>query len=161
MRKNLVALFLLSLVLLSGCLKDPIQEDLLNYVNTEMKSANELENKALTAYESVTGANFSNDQVLYNTLQNEVIPSYEQFIKELKAVKINTDELRKIHAIYIQAAETQFKAFEVIIEALENQDPALVEEANSILDQSRIQINDYKKKLYELAEDHNVNLEQN
>lgn len=158
MRKSLVILFLFTLVILSGCFNDPIQDDLLNYVNSDMKTAYELEKKAVSAYESVTGTNFSNDQVLYDTLQNEVIPTYEQFIKELKAIKVETDELKKIHAIYIKGAETQYRAFKVIIEALENQDPALIEEANAILEQGRNQISDYQNKLDQLAEEHNVNL---
>lgn len=161
MRKSLVFLVLFTLVILSGCFKDPIQDDLLNYVNSDMKTAYELEKKAVTAYESVTGPNFSNDQLLYDTLQNEVIPTYEQFIKELKAIKVETDELKKIHAIYIKGAETQFQAFEVIIEALENQDPALIEEANAILEQGRNQISDYQSKLDQLAKEHNVKLKKN
>lgn len=159
MRKRLAVLFLIALVMLSACIKDPIQDDLLNYVNTEMTTAYELEKKAVNAYESVTGANFTNDQVLYDTLQNDVIPTYKQFLIELKDVKIESKELQKIHDIYIKAAETQFKAFEVIIEALENQDPALVNQANDILEQGRNQINEYQNKLDKLAKEHNVNLE--
>ncbi|WP_147534772.1 hypothetical protein [Bacillus marasmi] len=159
MRKSLAFLFLIAFVLLSGCLKDPIQEDILNYVNSELSQAHKLEKKAVTAYESVTGANFTNDQALYDALQNEVIPTYKQFLQELKAVKIETEELEKIHDIYIKAAETQLEAFEVIIQALENQNPVLINQANDMLEQGRNQISDYQKKLDNLAQEHNVNLE--
>lgn len=158
LRKSLSVLILFALIILSSCQNDPIQDELLNYVNTEMITAHDLEKKAVTAYESVTGVNFTNDGVLYDTLQNEVIPTYEKFLKELHSVKLETDELKDIHDIYINAAETQYEAFGVIIEALEQQDPALVQEANALLEQGRDQINDYQSKLNALAEEHNVNL---
>ncbi|MGJ7922376.1 hypothetical protein [Neobacillus sp. LXY-4] len=150
--------FFSALFLLTGCFNDPVQNDLLNYVNKEMTPAYELENKAVLAYESVTGANFLNDQALYDALQMEVIPNYQKFLKEIKSVKIETDELKEIHKLYISGAETQYKAFTTILEALETQDPKLIEEANDLLNQGKKQINDYLNKLDKLADEHNVEL---
>ncbi|MCM3727176.1 hypothetical protein M3226_15965 [Neobacillus cucumis] len=160
MKKGLLAIVLPLILLLSGCFSDPVQDDLLNYVNKEMKQAGKLEAAAVSAYEGVSGANYKDDQTMYDALTKEVIPNYNEFIKELDTVKIETDELREIHEIYIEGADIQFKAFATIKQALEEQDPALVQEANDMLADAREHIRDYKSKLNKLAKDHDVKINQ-
>ncbi|MFK9092156.1 hypothetical protein [Bacillus salipaludis] len=158
--KKWLFVFVLPLIfLLSGCLGDPVQDDLVNYVNHEMKDAGKLESSAVSAYESVTGANYQDDQQLYDVLLNEVIPTYSEFVRELDSVNIETDEVKKIHEIYIQGADIQFNAFAKIKQALEEQNAGLVQEANDMLADARKHIRDYKNKLTKLAKEHDVKLE--
>ncbi|PFN99433.1 hypothetical protein COJ85_19805 [Bacillus sp. AFS076308] len=160
MKKGLLAIVLPFILLVSGCFSDPVQDDLLNYVNKEMKQAGKLEAAAVSAYEGVSGANYKDDQTMYDALTKEVIPNYNEFIKELDSVKIETDELQGIHEIYIEGADIQYKAFVTIKQALEEQDPALVQEANDMLADAREHIRDYKSKLNKLAKDHDVKINQ-
>ncbi|MEH7548054.1 hypothetical protein [Neobacillus vireti] len=160
MKTGLLAIVLPFILLLSGCFRDPVQDDLLNYVNKEMKQAGKLEAAAVSAYEGVSGANYQDDQTMYDALTKEVIPNYNEFIKELDSVKIETDELQEIHEIYIVGADIQYKAFVTIKQALEEQDPALVQEANDMLADARNHIRDYKNKLNKLAKDHDVKINQ-
>lgn len=160
MKKGLLAIVLPFILLVSGCFSDPVQDDLLNYVNKEMKQAGKLEAAAVSAYEGVSGANYKDDQTMYDALTKEVIPNYNEFIKELDSVKIETDELQEIHEIYIEGADIQYKAFVTIKQALEEQDPALVQEANDMLADAREHIRDYKSKLNKLAKDHDVKINQ-
>ena len=160
MKKGLLAIVLPFILLLSGCFSDPVQDDLLNYVNKEMKQAGKLEAAAVSAYEGVSGANYKDDQTMYDALTKEVIPNYNEFIKELDSVKIETDELQEIHEIYIEGADIQYKAFVIIKQALEEQDPALVQEANDMLADAREHIRNYKSKLNKLAKDHDVKINQ-
>ncbi|MCM3568597.1 hypothetical protein [Neobacillus mesonae] len=160
MKKGVTAAFLfLMMVFLSGCFGDPIQDDLVNYINNEMKDAAEYEKTAVSAYESVTGANFVDDQTLYDTLMNDVIPNYNSLIKELDKAKIETDELREIHEIYIEGADIQYNAFAKIKQALEEQDANLIQEANEMLADARKHIREYQTKLEKLAKEHDVKLE--
>ncbi|MFP7300037.1 hypothetical protein [Neobacillus niacini] len=152
-----VALFGLFLVL-AGC-GGPVQDDILNYINEEMKTAQELEDKAVAAYEGVAGANYKDDQTMYDALVNVVLPNYTDLITELENVSIETDELKEIHDIYLSGANLQLSAFEKIIEALEKQDSSLVDEANQLLEEGRLQIEDYNDKLDELAKENNVEIE--
>ncbi len=122
LRKQIFLLFALCVVILSGCFDDPIQDELLLYLNSDLTTAHKLEKEAVSAYEGVTGANFSNDQELYDTLINEVIPNYEKFLDELNSVKIENEALKEIHDIYIEGAQIQYEAFTIIIKALETQD---------------------------------------
>jgi len=159
-KTGLLAIVLPFILLLSGCFSDPVQDDLLNYVNKEMKQAGKLEAAAVSAYEGVSGANYQDDQTMYDALTKEVIPNYNEFIKELDSVNIETDELQEIHEIYIEGADIQYKAFVTIKQALEEQDPALVQEANDMLADARDHIRDYKNKLNKLAKDHDVKINQ-
>ena len=146
------------LLVLAGC-GGPVQDDILNYINEDLKSAQNLEVKAVSAYEGVAGANYTDDQTMHNALVNEVIPTYTKLLNELESVSIETDELKEIHAIYLSGAQKQFSAFEKIIEAIEKQDTGIIDEANKLLEEGRLQIEDYNDKLDALAEENNVEIE--
>lgn len=152
-------MFLPILILLSGCSSDPVQDDLLNYVNKEMKEAAKLERTAVSAYEGVSGTNYQDDQTMYNVLNRDVIPNYNEFIKELDSVKIETDEVREIHEIYVEGAEIQFNAFTIIKQAIEEQDADLIQKANDMLADARKHLREYQTKLNKLAKEHDVEIE--
>ena len=73
-----------------GWSQDPVQEDLLNYINTELPTVADLETEAMQKYESVTGDNYTDDFVLYETLSNEIIPTYRKFVEGLEELKPKT-----------------------------------------------------------------------
>ncbi|MCA1032716.1 hypothetical protein LCL95_17025 [Bacillus timonensis] len=159
MKKVLLAIVLPMIFILSGCLSDPVQEDILNYVNKEMKKAYDLETVALDAYDSVTGANYTNDAIMYNVLLDEVIPYYTEFLDEIERVNIETKELKEVHDDYVTGATYQYNAFVKLVGALEQQDRAMVEEANALLAKARQYINTYNKNLDKLAKEHDVEWE--
>lgn len=159
MKKIMIIYFIPIVFLLTGCLNDPVQEDLLNYVNEEMTVAFELETTAITAYDQVSGLNYSDDLTMYETLISTVIPTYNEFVKELNNVQIETSELKEVHELYIEAADLQYNAFVIIVRALETQDMLLVEEANAMLEEARALIREYLNKWNALAEEHNVEWE--
>lgn len=159
LKKLLLVPVLLLTLILSGCFSDPVQEDLLVYLNEELAAISHLEKEALTAYESVTtGVNDTSDQELYDTLNLEVIPAYQEFATKLEAIKVETEELREIHEGYIEAVNLQYDAFVKIAIALEELDPGKIEEANSMLDEARPLLRDFKYNIEQLAKEHDVRL---
>jgi hypothetical protein len=158
LKKYLFVPTLLLLFLLAGCFSNPVQDDLLVYVNEDLVKVTELEEHAVSSYESVTGVNYTDDFTLYDALINEVIPTYQEFTKELEAIEVETDEVREIHEDYIEAANLQYNAFVKILTALENQDRQLIEEANGMLDEARKMFRDFQYDAKKLAEEHNVEL---
>lgn len=92
---------------------------------------------------------------------NEIIPDYTKFIDELESVDIETEELREVHEIYLSGAEQQFNGFVKIVEAIDNQDASMIDEANLMLDEGRENINEYLDKLNALAKEHDVEIEKN
>jgi hypothetical protein len=159
MVKQVLAVAVVGLLLvLAGC-GGSVQDDILHYLNEEMKTAQTLEEKAVFAYEGVAGINYTDDQTMYDALVNEVLPNYSDLISELETVSIKTEELKEIHEIYLSGAKLQYTAFEKITEAIEKQDASMIEEANKLLNEGRLQIEDYNDKLDELAKEHNVEIE--
>jgi len=147
------------LLLLAGCGKDPVQEDLLNYVNEDLPAVAELETDAMNAYDSVTGSNYTDDLTTYNTIVEEVIPTYNEFIKELEAISVETDEVSKVHEQYIDVANLQSSAFVNITDALKKGDMGLIADANDQLTEARKGMREYKSDLKKLAKEHDVTLE--
>ncbi|MFG6497013.1 hypothetical protein P8610_16755 [Fictibacillus sp. UD] len=159
MKKYVLASILMFILILSGCGGDPVQDDLLNYVNEQMPKLADDETEIVGKYADVTGMNYTDDYTLYDALKLEIIPEYNAFISDLEAVEIETDELRKIHEDYIEAANIQASAFLQIVTAIENQDSAIINEANEKLNTARKMMRDYKSDVEKLAKEHDVKLE--
>lgn len=145
-------------LLLSGCFSDPVQDELLSYLNEDLSKITNLEASAIAAYDSVTGANYSSDQELYDVLLDEVIPTYQEFADNLEAIKLETDEVREVHEGYIEGVNLQYNAFNKIVTALEQQDRVMIEDANVMLDEARKLLRDFNHSIEKLADEHNVEL---
>ncbi|WP_152399042.1 hypothetical protein [Paenibacillus cellulositrophicus] len=159
-------IFLISAILLfgalTGCSKtDPVTEELLSYINEQMSPLGKEEHELVSTYESITGANYTDDETSYNILIDEVIPGYNQFIKKVEGINIESKELREVHNIYIDALNLQNSAFTTIASAIEQQDMMTVTEANEKLSEARKMMREYQAGLKELAEKYNVKLENN
>lgn len=155
-----MALFFISLFVLQGCGNDVVQEDLLNYINTELPKVADKENQVLSDYASVTGDKYTSDEVLYETLVEKVMPSYAKFIEDLEKIKPSTPEVQKIHEQYITAANTQQNAFIMIVSAIEKQDSAEIASANEKLSSARQLVREWEASLKQLADAHGVKINQ-
>lgn len=154
--KRLMSVIFISLLVLTGCGSDPVHDELLNYINTDMKPLAAKEQKVLDDYDSVTGNNYTDDETLYNKLIDEILPEYRDFISELEGINIETKELSDIHEKYIDAANTQQQGLIKITDALEKQNIGLAAEANQMLTEGRKGLRDYQKEIKNLAKEHNV-----
>ena len=81
---------------LSSC-SNEISDDLLDYINKYIPKIADKEAKALDLYESVRGENYTDDETMYYTIKNEVIPAYRDFIDELEPIsgKLKQQKLGK------------------------------------------------------------------
>lgn len=118
------------------------------------------ESDAIATYESVTGANAKDDETTYNVIKNDVIPKYKKFIESLESISSNlkTEEVKKVHRIYLEGANTQFSAFSILLSALEKQDKAVLEEANEKLAKGRKLISEYQDALKTLLDKNNIEI---
>ncbi|QTC40333.1 hypothetical protein I7V34_14185 [Bacillus sp. V3] len=157
MRGKVLILGMMMLLLLSGC-SDPVQDDLLNYINEDLKDLTILEEEALAEYESVTGDNYEDDYTTYVHIKDVVMPAYKDFLDQLEEVKPATSEVQEIHELYIEAVNLQNNAFIKILAALEQQDYEMVADANEMLADGRAGIRKYTNELEKLADEHNVEL---
>jgi hypothetical protein len=149
------SLFILAIVL-AACSINPVQKDLLNYINVEMPKVAGLEGTAIDAYASVSGENYQNDSIMYTVISETVIPNYQEFYNTLTAIKPATDEVANLHKEYVRAAADQMEAFKLIIEALEKQDVDIINRANADLDEARALIKLWRTDLDSACVKNNV-----
>ncbi|MFS0862108.1 hypothetical protein [Fredinandcohnia sp. 179-A 10B2 NHS] len=155
--KKLLGILSVLFVLLVGC-SDPVQEEFLTYINDDMSALAELEMQAVSAYDSVTGANYTDDYTVYMALTEEIVPQYLLFIDGLEAIKPESEEIRSLHEQYIEAANIQHGAFTKLIFAIENQDAGEINEVNEMLATARKMMRDYEYEINKLAEEYDVEI---
>jgi len=146
------------LVLLTGCGSNPVQKDLLSYINDFIVPMAPEETKILANYESVTGANYTDDEALYDMLMDTIIPAYRDYSGKLKTINPETPEVRELHEQYIALSVIQQSAFIGIADAVEKQDLGLVNEANAKLEQASKLAREFQTKLKDMAKKYNVEL---
>lgn len=157
--KSLVIYLCLVIFVLSGCGSNQIQDDLMIYLNESMPALAEQETEAIELYGGVTGANYIDDETLYDTLLNEVLPKYRDFIDNLESIEVETEELSNLHEHYIEAVNLQNSGFIMIVVALEQQDTEKIIEANKNLTESRKILREYQKDLKALAKENDVTIQ--
>ncbi|WP_052130180.1 hypothetical protein [Ureibacillus sinduriensis] len=123
-----------------------LAQDFTLYVDEIILLAPE-EDRIIGLYESVTGSNYTSDEELYNTLFDEIVPSYREFVVELESIMPKNTRIRDLHELYIDAANIQYNSFTLMLSALEEQDMDKVTEANEGLDEARALLRDW---LYEV-----------
>jgi hypothetical protein len=151
-----VSLLLFAAVLFMNFSSDPIQDDLLNYINVELPKVADLESEAIDAYSSVSGDNYTSDAVMDKKIREVVLPKYKLFTSKLKAIKPKTKQLKEVHAEYVEAAKDQLEAFNFIVDAIKKQDKEEIERANKDLRAAATLISNWKTDVLQLCKDHNV-----
>lgn len=96
---------------------------------------------------------------MYYTLVDEVLPGYRQFVVDLEAIRPKNQEIRDLHELYIDAANVQYNAFVIMIDALEEQDGNKIAEANQGLDEARQLIRQWLYGVEDLSAKTGVSLE--
>jgi len=159
-KSKIIALtFALALAFVSaGCATDKVAVDLTTYVNQGVLRISELEEKALARYASVTGKNYTSDEKAREALKTSVIPLYGRFLRELRTIRPQTDEVKNLHRMYISGAESLLEGFKLIMYAIEAQDTAMIRAANQNLENGRQEQEQWKKEIAALGKEHSVKL---
>lgn len=168
MKKYRLSIFLSALLLITtGCssgpgilggrfITGPAAQDIVEYVNQGLISIAELEKRSLESYASVTGDNYTTDQKIYETLKNFVIPTHKRFVESLRGISPENPEIRKVHAIYVKAAETMNEGFYLKMIGIENRDEGLIIQSNKKIEEGRAGIEKWNAGLKELYKKHGV-----
>lgn len=160
--KNVLTVIFVSMFIFlsAGCkiasVDDPIKNDLLVYVDS-ISEAMIFEENALKYYRNVAGNKYEKDNTDV-VIKKIVIPKYLEFIKKLDDIKPRTEEVKKIHEIYTKVANTRLKAFKQMQEGFEKKDGKLVKETDKILAEAQSSVEEYKRRLIKLTEEHNIKL---
>lgn len=139
--------------------KDPIREDLLEYVNVQLPKIAKLEQHALDTFDTLAQNNFSDDSITFYKIRNVVIPTYTKFFEGLSGIKPKTDSIQRIHMEYVEAAKDQLEAFKLVVDAIETHNEAEVKSAIDDLDKAGILIMAWKKDMTETSKRHGLDFE--
>jgi len=139
-----------------GCAHHKVATDLETYINQGILQIAHLETQALADYAAVVGANYTTNQAVYEALRYQVIPLYDQFLFALKEIKPQSQDVVKLHAVYLRGAETMLRGFEAKLLGLKTGSTALILEGNTAIEKGRIQTERWRARLYALFRKYDV-----
>ncbi|WP_071460994.1 hypothetical protein [Bacillus massilinigeriensis] len=132
------------------------QKILLEFVNKKTKKVSDYEEAAFKSLTSVSGENFTNDQVMHTELVNNTIPSYKKALETAKKIKPGFSELEEPKKQIVKATETFYEALLLEKEALEKQDSDIMKQSNEKMVEYKKQIEEYHSQMQQLAKRLNV-----
>jgi hypothetical protein len=104
------------------------------------------EAEILNGWASVSGENYTTDQVMYAKLK-VLLPKITKFVARIEAIRPKNSKIYKAHTGYIEGWNLQFQGFTMTLSALETQDYAKVTSANGFLAKGRAKIAAFARTL--------------
>ncbi|MCF8062110.1 MAG: hypothetical protein K9M82_06305 [Deltaproteobacteria bacterium] len=144
------------LLLKPGCATDPTTMELATYVNQEILGIAELEQKALYHYASVTGENFTSTRAVIESLREHVIPLYGRFHDMLMQIHPRTDEVRRIHRLFLMGSTHLLRGFEDKLIGLESGEDRVVRQANRMIETGREENERWRHELMAALQEHGL-----
>ena len=135
------------------------QQYILTYINEKAGRIAVYENKAVQYMDSVTGENYTDDQTVYETLINMVIPTYEKAVAEAKNITPEINELQKAQDLLVQATETYLKGFQLHAKAIEEQDKGTLNKSEMSVSEYFRLLEQYHAELKKVANSYEIDYE--
>jgi len=135
---------------------DPVQQDLLTYLNQAVPRFRAEERRVQILWDSVTGENYVDEALFAAVLEREILPPYRTFVEQIAAEQPATPELAALHNRYVEACREQLLAFELLLQAIRQDDRTLQEEARNRLAAARQAMRAWHADLTALAQTHHV-----
>lgn len=161
MKKYFKATLLLAIMMfcLTGCGKDKIKDDLYSFLSEELPAVQEKQVEAVNTYNEYFSAEDMDSAQLLTLLNDTILPEYEEYMTELNAIEVSTDEVKTIKEKYVESAQYQYDAMKTVKDAIENADSDKLTEANDLLEKAKTSLNEYNTQVVELAEAHNITIQ--
>ena len=153
----LIASFLLGLCILTYSYADEkVAMDLVEYVNQGILNIGEMETKSLEKYSAVIGKNYTTDEAVYMALKDDVIPLYKRFYLALREIRPGTDEVMKLHQIYVRGVKDINERFRLKKLGLQSRNNSVVEMDHKKIEAGSEHVKESKNQLLELCKKHGV-----
>ena len=147
---------LICITALAGCGSDPVQDDLINYINNQLPALATLEEKVTSEYQAVNDDSEADDAAFAAKLKDVIIPTATELIAKAKATVPATEEVKNVHNKYIVAVTLQSEAFDILLDAAKKSDGELAKTATAKLKEVERLSKEYIADLETLKKDHNV-----
>lgn len=157
MKKIWITLLILAMCMsvLTGC-GDPVQEDLINYINNQVPTLVALEDKVYQEYESAVKEKDGDDAKLAAKLKDTIIPASDELLAKAKAIVPATEEVKKAHNKYIAVLTEQHEAFTLLLQAAQNNDETSVNTVSDKLIKADSLSKEFLADLETLKKEHKV-----
>jgi hypothetical protein len=151
-----LAIFLWLLFFTGSCATNRVSHDLAEYVNQGILGIVELEKRALESYASVIGKNYTTAERVYEALKNDVIPQYGRFVELLREIVPETEEVMKLHRIYIRGAECILSGFKAKMVGIETKQESFIITANRQIEKGRIETEKWRTELIKMYQQYGL-----
>lgn len=141
---------------MGSCATNRVSQDLVEYVNQGILGIVELEKRALQSYAFVVGKNFTTAERVYNALKNDVIPQYERFVELLREINPETEEVMKLHRIYVRGAELLLSGFKAKRVGIETKQEPLIITANRQIEKGRVETEKWRRELMNMYQRYGI-----
>ncbi len=138
---------------------DPVQQDLIKYVETDLPAIKVNESVAVERYNEVSAgiANMKRKDIAA-AFDDEIIPTYTQFVKDLEALTPSTEEVKALQATYLEGAKEQLTGMSELNDAITGNDSAAAKAANEKIVEGKAKIEQHRSDIVTLAGQHNINV---
>lgn len=136
------------------------REALIAYIE-ELNEIAPLEDAMRESLASVIGTNYTDDAVMYAEITERTLPLCQQMNERILEIVPGDAEIGALCEMHRNYATKCLNALNAILSALDNQDDAQFDEANSLLNETFSMGPDFRLTLQRLAEERNVPLNLN
>lgn len=138
-----------------------VQEDLVEFINDELPGIATDKDNALTIYNSYFNGTEVDNSALLTDLKSKAIPSLEKYIENLSAIEVETDEVKEVKQAYLMGVQKQYEAMKMVVNAVENEMPDYLVQAEALIVEAQTYMNDYENKVKELAASNQITINSN
>ena len=132
-------------VLMVGCGGSPVSE--------YMKQLDPIADIGIKAANVYTGLDLNDPEGAVSALQNQVIPTQEDYLAKLNALtsKIKDEKVKNAHAIMIKVAELQLQGYKGMLQGIAESDAEAMQEAQAVLVESQTKTNEFSEAINALT----------
>ena len=140
--------------------KIPLQKEILTFVGESLPSISGDRDRAVQLYNDYFNEGGEKDSDKWmTTLSQEALPKYETYLSNLKGLKTSNDEVTTLKNLYLESAELQRDAIQLVVDAIKNADSTILDKAQAKVEASRTKLQEYNDNLKTLCEQNSITLE--
>lgn len=135
---------------------EAVQDDIVSFVNDSLPAIESQRESAVGIYNSYFVDETPELETFLNALTNQAIPQMEDYIVALTAIDTKSTETSELKSLYIQSAQKQHDAMQMVATAIENENPEYLSQANDLIREADNYITQFETKLSQIATQYNI-----
>lgn len=153
---------MIMLAALTGCGKqevDEVQQDLIQYVETDLAGIKSEEALAINRYNEVSAqiSSMKRKDIL-SAFNDEIIPHYTTFYNNLMSVAPKTAEVTALKQTYVDGVKLQLEGLTALSTAIQENNSDNAVAANDTIAQGKAKVEQHRADIVALAGEHNINI---